>query len=59
MLVGDLIRQVDVFGLHLFTLDVRQHSGRHAAALDEVFCWAGVTDRYSKCTASERFDLLD
>lgn len=59
VLVHDLMREVDVFGLHMLTLDVRQHSSRHAAALDEVFRWAGVSDRYLKCTPNERFDLLD
>jgi len=58
-LVRDLIRQVDVFGLHMLTLDIRQHSGRHGAALDEILRWAGVTDRYLKMTPNERFDLLD
>lgn len=57
-LVKDLIRQVDVFGLHMLTLDVRQHSTRHAAALDEIMRWAGVCDRYLKLTPNERFDLL-
>ena len=59
VLVRDLMREVDVFGLHMLTLDVRQHSSRHAAALDEVFRWAGVSDRYLKSTSTERFELLD
>src|SRR5262249_18572186 len=29
----DMIRQVEVFGLHVATLDIRQHSERHTAAL--------------------------
>jgi phosphoenolpyruvate carboxylase len=58
-LVNDLIRQVDVFGLHMLTLDIRQHSTRHAAALDEILRWAGVCDRYLKLTPNERFDLLE
>jgi phosphoenolpyruvate carboxylase len=56
--VGDFIRLVEVFGLHLLTLDIRQHSACHTAALDEILSWAGVSARYGKLTANERFDLL-
>jgi len=56
--IRDLVRQVDVFGLHLMTLDVRQHAARHASALDEIFRATGVCDRYLKLKAGERFDLL-
>ena len=54
----DLIRLVEVFGLHLLTLDIRQHSKRHARALDEIFAWSGICPAYLKLKASERFDLL-
>ncbi|OAI46010.1 phosphoenolpyruvate carboxylase, partial [Planctomycetaceae bacterium SCGC AG-212-F19] len=57
-LLRDLIRTVEVFGLHLATLDVRQHSGRHTRALDEILAWAGVADGYARLTPNERFDLL-
>jgi phosphoenolpyruvate carboxylase len=58
VLVKDLLREVDVFGLHMLKLDVRQHSVRHTVALDEIFRWAGVCPHYQKLTASERFELL-
>ncbi|MES1213005.1 MAG: phosphoenolpyruvate carboxylase, partial [Singulisphaera sp.] len=58
-LVRDLTRQVDVFGLHMLSLDVRQHATRHARALDEIFNWAGVSSRYSKLSPNERFELLE
>lgn len=54
----DLIRLVEVFGLHLLTLDIRQHSTRHARAIDEIFAWAGIQAGYLKLKPSERFDLL-
>lgn len=54
----DTIRLVEVFGVHLLTLDLRQHSGRHTAALDEVFRVAGVSDHYATLSADEQFDLL-
>ncbi len=43
----------------MLSLDVRQHSTRHGRALDEIFRWAGVSDRYLKLTPNERFALLD
>jgi phosphoenolpyruvate carboxylase len=54
----DLIRLVEVFGLHMLTLDLRQHSVRHAKALDEVFRRAGVCPNYLQISPDERFLLL-
>jgi phosphoenolpyruvate carboxylase len=56
--VRDLLRLVEVFGVHLLTLDLRQHSARHAQALAEIFASAGVSARYLKLSPNERFDLL-
>ena len=57
-MVKDFIRLVEVFGVHLLTLDLRQHSGRHETAVDEVFRAAGVVPNYLGLTADERFDVL-
>lgn len=54
----DLIRLVEVFGVNLVTLDLRQHSGRHSRALDEVFRRSGVCDGYLGLTTEDRFLLL-
>ncbi len=54
----DLIRLVEVFGLHMLTLDIRQHSARHGRALEEIFTWAGVCPRYLKLSPNERFECL-
>ncbi len=56
--VRALIRLVQVFGIHMLTLDIRQHSGRHTSAIDEIFAWCGVHPRYSKLSPNERFDVL-
>ncbi|WP_439623219.1 phosphoenolpyruvate carboxylase [Gemmata sp.] len=56
--VRDLVRLVEVFGVHMLQLDLRQHSGRHAAAVAEVLAAAGVTTNYLELTPDERFDLL-
>jgi phosphoenolpyruvate carboxylase len=54
----DIIRLVDVFGVHLLTIDLRQHSGRHTSALDEILRWANVCPNYAQLSEDERFDCL-
>jgi phosphoenolpyruvate carboxylase len=54
----DLIRQIEVFGLHMATLDIRQHSERHSAALAEVLAYAGVCDDYAALDEKARVELL-
>jgi phosphoenolpyruvate carboxylase len=56
--VRELIRLVEVFGIHMLTLDIRQHSGRHTAAIDEVFAWCGLHAGYAKLSPNERFEFL-
>ncbi len=53
-----LVRQVEAFGFHLATLDVRQHSDAHAAALDEILAAAGVHERYSSLDEAGKVALL-
>lgn len=54
----DVIWQVQVFGFHFATLDVRQHVRAHAAALDEIFREMGAEPGYARLTDSERAALL-
>ena len=56
--IRDLIRLVEVFGVHLLTLDLRQHGARHTEALDEILRGAGVCLNYAGLSPDERFDLL-
>ncbi len=56
--IRDLIRLVEVFGLHLLTLDLRQHGARHTDALDEILRAAGVHLGYAQLSPDERFELL-
>lgn len=56
--VSTLIRQVEVFGFHLATLDIRQHSGRHRSAMAEVLARYGVAANYDKMSEAERVALL-
>jgi phosphoenolpyruvate carboxylase len=55
--VDHLMRQVGVFGLHLATLDLRQHSERHTAALSEITRSLGLRD-YSQMSEDERVEWL-
>jgi phosphoenolpyruvate carboxylase len=57
-MLADVIRQVEVFGLHLLTLDIRQHSERHASALAEILAVADVCNNYAALNENERVALL-
>ncbi|APR80118.1 Phosphoenolpyruvate carboxylase [Minicystis rosea] len=54
----DVIREAEVFGLGTATLDIRQHSGRHAAAVAEILAAAGVHADYLALTEDERTAVL-
>lgn len=57
--LATLLRQVQVFGFHFTSLDVRQHSERHASALAELLRVTGLlaTD-YRDLDEAERVRLL-
>ena len=56
--IRDFIRLVEVFGIHMLKLDLRQHSARHEQATDEVLRAAGVCPNYLELTPDQRFDVL-
>ena len=56
-----LIRQIEAFGFHLATLDVRQHSDEHSKALSEILAAAGVLPKnspYESLSEDEKIELL-
>ncbi len=56
-----LIRQIEAFGFHLATLDVRQHSDEHSKALNEIFLAAGVLSsgqQYDQLSEDSKIELL-
>ncbi len=56
-----LIRQIEAFGFHLATLDVRQHSEEHARALSEIFSAARVLPGWPRLPGAfedEKVELL-
>jgi phosphoenolpyruvate carboxylase len=54
----DTIRQVEVFGFHFARLDIREHAGRHGAAIAEVLSALGVHEAYESLAPAERVTLL-
>lgn len=52
------IRQVELFGFHLLTLDIRQDSGEHEAALTEILASLGIVPDYKSLTEEEKVKLL-
>lgn len=42
LFVHPLIRQIQLFGFHMATLDIRQHSEIHEQAIDEISIAAGI-----------------
>ncbi|WP_066317628.1 phosphoenolpyruvate carboxylase [Bacillus sp. FJAT-29814] len=57
-IIQKLIRQVQLFGFHLATLDIRNHSGEHEAAMTEILKKVGITENYAELTETERVNIL-
>ncbi|MCP4306550.1 MAG: phosphoenolpyruvate carboxylase [bacterium] len=53
-----LIRRVAAFGFHLATMDVREHSTKHHAALTDLYARLGE-DGYASLNQAERLTRLD
>lgn len=56
--LADLIRSVEVFGFHLATLDLRQHSARHRSAMAEILARVKLTDDYAALAEHAKVALL-
>jgi phosphoenolpyruvate carboxylase len=56
--LSDVLWRARVFGFHLAELEIRQHSSRHADALDDIFRSTGVCTSYAGLSETERIDLL-
>ncbi|MBP1996824.1 phosphoenolpyruvate carboxylase [Paenibacillus eucommiae] len=56
--IKKLIRQVDLFGFHLSTLDIRQHSKEHELAMTEILAQMGLAEDYRKLSEDEKVSLL-
>lgn len=56
--VQKLIRQVELFGFHLATLDVRQHSKEHEAAMTEILAKMSICSDYGALAEEQKIKLL-
>ncbi|MCC2684349.1 MAG: phosphoenolpyruvate carboxylase [Paenibacillaceae bacterium] len=56
--VSKMLRQAELFGFHLATLDVRQHSKEHDLAMAEVLSKMGIAANYSALAEDAKIELL-
>jgi phosphoenolpyruvate carboxylase len=56
--LATVIRTVSAFGLHLATLDVREHANAHHAVLAQLYARVGEVPAYERLTRAERTELL-
>lgn len=56
--LADLIRSASVFGFHMMPLDLRQHAGKHADVVAELFQHAGLEDYNSLNEEQKQAALL-
>jgi phosphoenolpyruvate carboxylase len=54
----DIRIRVQVFGLQLAKLDLRQHSGRHTSAIAEIFKYVGLAEDYAALPEEKKIELL-
>lgn len=57
--IQKMIRQVELFGFHTATLDVRQHSQEHENAMAEILSKMNIVPDYGKLPEEEKIDLLE
>ncbi|WP_273852649.1 phosphoenolpyruvate carboxylase [Guptibacillus spartinae] len=56
--LNKLIRQASLFGFHLATLDVRNHSGEHEGAIAEILSRVNMANDYAALEEEEKVQLL-
>lgn len=56
--LADAIVRARVFGTHLATLDIRQHSRVHEAVVGELLALAGVTQEYGSLSEARKIEVL-
>jgi phosphoenolpyruvate carboxylase len=57
-MIQKLIRQVQMFGFHLATLDIRNHSGEHEAAITEILRKVRIAENYAGLSEDEKVNIL-
>ncbi|WP_195576541.1 phosphoenolpyruvate carboxylase [Paenibacillus sp. 1001270B_150601_E10] len=57
--IKKLIRQAELFGFHMATLDIRQHSKEHENAMKEILANMNIVADYSALSEEEKIELLN
>lgn len=57
-LLRKVIRQVELFGFHLASLDIRNHSGEHESAIAEVLYNVNIAADYKNLSEDEKVSTL-
>lgn len=57
-LLQPLLRRVRLFGFHLATMDIREHSGRHQQAVAEILAAAGRCGDYAALPPARQAEVL-
>ncbi|WP_067843294.1 phosphoenolpyruvate carboxylase [Amphibacillus sediminis] len=57
-LLRHVIRQVQIFGFHLATLDVRNHSGEHENTITEILRQVGIAEDYKSLDEEAKLATL-
>ncbi|MDY0406367.1 phosphoenolpyruvate carboxylase [Virgibacillus sp. 179-BFC.A HS] len=56
--IRKVIRQVEMFGFHLATLDIRNHSGEHETAIHEILQAVHIAKDYTSLSEEEKQKVL-
>jgi phosphoenolpyruvate carboxylase len=56
---ANLVHQAQIFGFHLASLDVRQHSDRHRQCMAEIYARYQLCTEYLKLSEEEKIALLE
>jgi phosphoenolpyruvate carboxylase len=57
--LGDLRSQLDIFGLHVARLDLRQHSAWHERAVSDVLAQLKLANNYEKLSEAQKVEVLN
>jgi len=57
--INRFIRQIELFGFHLASLEVRNHSGEHEAAIAEILAKINITKDYANLPEEEKIAALN
>ncbi len=56
--LGRLVRKIQLFGLHLVPLEIREDASRHTAAISELFARYNIAEDYESLSEEERQQVL-